>query len=121
MGCSEMLKGENNDEPIFFDEDNREDKKQKKNTVETKPVKKTAQPEPKIVDEIKEFEPDKSVENLSDNAKKLYFAFDKTVMLFDELVEKSGLSVSNALSAATELEIMGIIEAMAGERYKVCL
>ena len=42
-------------------------------------------------------------------------------MLFDELVEKSGLSVSNALSAATELEIMGIIEAMAGERYKVCL
>ena len=121
MGCSEMLKGENNDEPIFFDEDNREDKKQKKNTVETKPVKKTAQPEPKKVDEIKEFEPDKSVENLSDNAKKLYFAFDKTVMLFDELVEKSGLSVSNALSAATELEIMGIIEAMAGERYKVCL
>ncbi|MBQ9958691.1 MAG: DNA-processing protein DprA, partial [Clostridia bacterium] len=120
-GCSEMLKGETSDAPIFFDDDNREERKQKKNTVETKPVKKTAQPEPKKVDEIKEFEPDKSVENLSDNAKKLYFAFNKTVMLFDELVEKSGLSVSNALSAATELEIMGIIEAMAGERYKVCL
>ena len=120
-GCSEMLKGETSDAPIFFDDDNREERKQKKNIVEPKPVKKTAQPEPKKVDEIKEFEPDKSVENLSDNAKKLYFAFNKTVMLFDELVEKSGLSVSNALSAATELEIMGIIEAMAGERYKVCL
>ena len=58
---------------------------------------------------------------MSENAKKVYLSFDKTVMLFDELVEKSGLSVSNVLSAATELEIMGVIEAMAGERFKVCL
>ncbi|MBQ5885651.1 MAG: DNA-processing protein DprA [Clostridia bacterium] len=121
MGCGEMLKGEMNDAPLFFDEDNREDKKKQRITIESKTVKKKDQIESKKNDEIKEFVPDKSVENLSDNAKKLYLAFYKTVMLFDELVEKSGLSVSNALSAATELEIMGIIEAMAGERYKVCL
>ena len=42
-------------------------------------------PEPKKVDEIKEFEPDKSVENLSDNAKKLYFAFNKTRNIFHAL------------------------------------
>ncbi|MBQ2815506.1 MAG: DNA-processing protein DprA [Clostridia bacterium] len=121
MGCSEMLKGEFHDAPRFFDENNRDDLKSSQNKSEPKSIKKKAQTEPKKIDEIKKYEPHKSVKNLSDDAKKLYLSFDKTVMLFDELVEKSGLSVSNALSAATELEIMGIIEAMAGERYKVCL
>ena len=121
MGCSEMLKVKIDDAPRFFDEDNFDDIKSQRNKSEPKTTKKKAQTESEKTGEIKEFKPDKSVENLSDNAKKLYVAFDKTIMLFDELVEKSGLSVSNALSAATELEIMGIVEAMAGERYKVCL
>lgn len=120
-GCSEMLKGDTNDAPMFFGENGYDDFESSRSKPNTIFEKTKVSHEAKKHSEIEKFVPDESIENLSENAKKVYLSFDKTVMLFDELVEKSGLSVSNVLSAATELEIMGVIEAMAGERFKVCL
>ena len=40
-------------------------------------------------------------------------------MLFDRLVELSGLTVGRALAAATELEISGVAESMPGGQYRI--
>lgn len=110
-GCSEMLKGETSEQPLFID-----DQPEKAKTTSAN---KNALKQENVIPV--NFTPDKTVTDLSADAMNMYLSFDKTVMQFDELVDTSGLSVSRALAAATELEIMGVAEALPGGRYKVSL
>ncbi len=110
-GCSEMLKGEGGYQPEI-----REDAVSEKKSKRKPDKKHTPAPEKPA-----SFTPDKAVTGLSEDGMEMYLAFNKTVMLFDELVEASGLSTGRALAAATELEIAGIAEALPGGQYKICL
>ncbi len=56
---------------------------------------------------------------LSENARRLYRAFEKAEMQADELILKSGLGVSEFASAMTELELFDIAELQAGKNYKL--
>ncbi len=146
-GCSQMLKGDTSERGLFddkFDENgefvrddgndrlnvpqnNRSDDRLIKSSETRSIFKNKDKPKRKKSDVIgdsavvEDYLPDKSRVNLSADGELLYLSFNKTVMLFDQLVDISGLPVSRALSAATELEIMGVAEAIAGGRYKICL
>lgn len=54
---------------------------------------------------------------LSENAKKVYLAFDSAEMQSEELVIKSGLDAGKFSSAITELEMFGIVESRPGRNY----
>lgn len=51
---------------------------------------------------------------------KIYNCFTNKPTTVDILIEKSGLSVSDVLYAATELEMNGAIECLPGGSYRVC-
>ena len=124
-GCSEMLKGNTDEIPVSVLEYEKADSAENKPSAKQKKAKPSHDNERQMKNNAPEnipesFIPDKSVVNLSDDAMDLFLAFSKTVMLFDELVEESGLSVTKALAAATELEISGVAEALPGGRYQIC-
>ena len=54
---------------------------------------------------------------LSENAKKIYFAFDSEEMHSEELIIKTALDAGSFSSAITELELLGIIESRPGRTY----
>ena len=56
---------------------------------------------------------------LSDNAKKIYRAFERAEMQADELILKSGLGASEFSGAMTELELFDLVELQAGKNYKL--
>ncbi len=56
---------------------------------------------------------------LSENADKLYRAFDCAEMQAEELILKTGLSVSQFASAMTELELFDLVKLQAGKNYKL--
>lgn len=124
-GCGEMLKGNTDEIPVSVMEYEKVDSAENKPSVKPPKKKPSHDNERQMQNNASDnkpesFIPDKSVVNLSDDAMELYLAFSKTVMLFDELVEESGLSVTKALAAATELEISGVAEALPGGRYQIC-
>lgn len=51
-------------------------------------------------------------------AKRLFEAFSESCMNMDELCEIAGLSTSQFLKAATELELYGLVTAAGGNRYQ---
>ena len=56
---------------------------------------------------------------LSENARKIYRAFDSGEMQTEELIIKTGLDVSTFYSAMTELELFDLVELQAGKNYKL--
>jgi DNA processing protein len=62
----------------------------------------------------KKAEPD----GLSENARKVYRAFENGGMQMEELIMKTGLSVSAFACAMTELELFDLVELQAGKNYK---
>lgn len=56
---------------------------------------------------------------LSENARKIYRAFETGEMQMEELVLKTGLSVSAFAGAMTELELFDLVELKAGKNYKL--
>lgn len=56
---------------------------------------------------------------LSENARKIYRAFDSGEMQTEELILKTGLDVSSFYSAMTELELFDLVELQAGKNYKL--
>ncbi len=56
---------------------------------------------------------------LSENARKIYRAFDSGEMQTEELIMKTGLDVSAFHSAMTELELFDLVELQAGKNYKL--
>ncbi len=77
--------------------------------VKEKPQKKAETP-PK-----KKPEPD----GLSNDAMKIYRAFEGCSMQMEELIMKTGLSVSSFACAMTELELYDLVELQAGKNYKL--
>lgn len=58
---------------------------------------------------------------LTEQARKVYRAFDKQEMQADELIMKSGLDAGSFSSAMTELELFDLVELQAGKIYKLKL
>lgn len=56
---------------------------------------------------------------LSEDALKIYRAFDCAEMQKEELIIKTGLGVSAFACAMTELELFGLVELLAGKNYKL--
>ena len=65
------------------------------------------------------FSPPQINDNLSKNAKSVCDAFTSETMQAEEIILKTGLGTVDFLSAMTELEILGIIEPLAGKNYKI--
>ena len=57
--------------------------------------------------------------SLSENAKRVYDAFEANPLHIDEITEKSALSSSQVLAALTELELMGLVALENGRKYKI--
>lgn len=87
--------------------------------LETPPAaaQKSSAPKPKEKEEkpISRTEPD----GLSENARKVYRAFEKSEMQMEELIIKTGLGVSAFACAMTELELFDAVELQAGKNYKL--
>lgn len=77
--------------------------------VREKPQKKVELPQQKKP------EPD----GLSNDAMKIYRAFEGSSMQMEELIMKTGLSVSAFACAMTELELYDLVELQAGKNYKL--
>ena len=77
--------------------------------VREKPQKKVELPQQKKP------EPD----GLSNDAMKIYRAFEGSLMQMEELIMKTGLSVSSFACAMTELELYDLVELQAGKNYKL--
>lgn len=58
---------------------------------------------------------------LTEDARKIYRAFDREIMQADELILKTGLSAGEFSSAMTELELFDLVELQAGKLYKIKL
>ena len=58
---------------------------------------------------------------LTEDARKIYRAFDAPEMQADELILKTGLSAGAFSSAMTELELFDLVELQAGKLYKLKL
>ena len=78
---------------------------------------KSSAPKPKAQEEkhVRKPEP----EGLSENARKVYHAFDSCEMQMEELIIKTGLGVSAFACAMTELELFDLVELLAGKNYKL--
>ena len=79
----------------------KEDRKPSKQKVEEKAQRK---PEP---------------DGLSENARKIYNAFESCEMQMEDLIMKTGLGVSAFACAMTELELFDLVELRAGKNYKL--
>lgn len=58
-------------------------------------------------------------QEISDKARLVCDAFTKEIMQADELILSTGLSAVEFMSAMTELELLGVIEPLAGKNYKI--
>ena len=58
-------------------------------------------------------------QKISDKARLVCDAFNKEIMQADELILLTGLSAVEFMSAMTELELLGVIEPLAGKNYKI--
>lgn len=58
---------------------------------------------------------------LTEDARRIYRAFDRPEMQADELILKTGLSAGSFSSAMTELELFDLVELQAGKLYKLKL
>lgn len=58
---------------------------------------------------------------LSENARKIYRAFESETVQADELILKTGLDAGSFSSAMTELELFDLVELQAGKIYKLKL
>lgn len=58
-------------------------------------------------------------QKISDKARLVCDAFNKEIMQADELILSTGLSAVEFMSAMTELELLGVIEPLAGKNYKI--
>lgn len=58
-------------------------------------------------------------QKISDKARLVCDAFNKEKMQADELILSTGLSAVEFMSAMTELELLGVIEPLAGKNYKI--
>lgn len=58
-------------------------------------------------------------QKISGKARLVCDAFNKEIMQADELILSTGLSAVEFMSAMTELELLGVIEPLAGKNYKI--
>lgn len=58
-------------------------------------------------------------QEISSKARLVCDAFTKEIMQADELILSTGLSAVEFMSAMTELELLGVIEPLAGKNYKI--
>ncbi len=58
-------------------------------------------------------------QEISGKARLVCDAFNKEIMQADELILSTGLSAVEFMSAMTELELLGVIEPLAGKNYKI--
>ena len=60
-----------------------------------------------------------SVQTLNPTLKEVYNSVSNDGTYIDEIVEKTGFSTNEVLSALTMLEIKGLVQSLAGSRYKL--
>ena len=89
------------------------------NKIETKLTMQTSSAKPKASEEKKPFVKPTVSQNISDKAKLICDAFTTDTMQAEELILKTKLSTTDFLSAMTELELLGIIEPLAGKNYRI--
>ena len=61
---------------------------------------------------------DKNTDMLSDDAKRFYEGITESPFFIDDIIAKTGLTSFNAISAATELEVLGMIKSVPGGRFE---
>lgn len=79
--------------------------------TQAKPVKAEKKEQP--------FQKPKLPTEIGANAKLICDAFDSEIMQAEDLIIKTNLNTVDFFSAATELELYGIIEPLAGKKYKI--
>ncbi len=86
-------------------------------TVSDAPLAAAQQPKPKAEKEkaVRKTMP----EGLSENARKVYCAFETCEMQMEDLIIKTGLGVSAFACAITELELFDLVELREGKNYKL--
>lgn len=89
------------------------------NKIETKLTMQTSLAKPKASEEKKPFVKPTVSQSISDKAKLICDAFTTDTMQAEELILKTKLSTTDFLSAMTELELLGIIEPLAGKNYRI--
>lgn len=60
-------------------------------------------------------------DGISDDAKLIFSSFTDYTATADDLILRSGVAADAALEVFTELEIMGLITALPGGRYQICM
>ena len=117
----DKLNMENTDAPLseaFYESDSLRQRLDEEESIIKKKSKKTAVSENRTDEKIQPEAPKKELpETIGDEARAVYSALDKPYLL-DEIVEKTGLSTTKALSALTRLEVFGAVELMPGNKYK---
>lgn len=89
------------------------------NKIETVLTMQTPSAKPKTAEKKKPFVKPTVSQNISDKAKLICDAFTTDTMQAEELILKTKLSTSDFLTAMTELELLGIIEPLAGKNYRI--
>ena len=89
------------------------------NKIETVLTTQTPSAKPKTAEKKKPFVKPTVSQNISDKAKLICDAFTTDTMQAEELILKTKLSTSDFLTAMTELELLGIIEPLAGKNYRI--
>lgn len=89
------------------------------NKIETVLTMQTPLAKPKTAEKKKPFVKPTVSQNISDKAKLICDAFTTDTMQAEELILKTKLSTTDFLSAMTELELLGIIEPLAGKNYRI--
>ena len=89
------------------------------NKIETVLTMQTPSAKPKTAEKKKPFVKPTVSQNISDKAKLICDAFTTDTMQAEELILKIKLSTSDFLTAMTELELLGIIEPLAGKNYRI--
>lgn len=89
------------------------------NKIETVLTMQTPSAKPKTAEKKKTFVKPTVSQNISDKAKLICDAFTTDTMQAEELILKTKLSTSDFLTAMTELELLGIIEPLAGKNYRI--
>lgn len=89
------------------------------NKIETVLTMQTPSAKPKTAEKKKAFVKPTVSQNISDKAKLICDALTTDTMQAEELILKTKLSTSDFLTAMTELELLGIIEPLAGKNYRI--
>lgn len=92
----------------------------KEKDIETELVFEAPRTKPSVPERKKQQFQKSAVPNeVSVNAKLICEAFDSEVMQAEDLIIKTNLNTVDFFSAVTELELYGIIEPLAGKKYKI--